>query len=236
MINGVIKTPESPESTGYSPTTISGIKAADPSAKVNLIQPPSANNTGAANVSYPIEVPPGRKGMQPNLAVQYNSDGGNGWLGQGWDLSVPSISVETRWGVPLYHPTIESETYNLQGAMLAGVDNGSTFVAHKGEEVSRQPEDIEERQFYKRIGGGFERIMRYGNSPDEYYWEVTDKSGTQYFYGGVGGLDVSAVLRDPVTGNIAKWCLVEVREPNGNFMRYKHETETNTLFDNALTA
>ena len=226
MINGVIKTPESPESTGYSPTTISGIKAADPSAKVNLIQPPSANGTGSANVSYPIEVPPGRKGMQPNLAIQYNSDGGNGWLGNGWDLSVPSISVETRWGVPLYDSQIETETYNLQGSMLVGENNGTTFVAHKGDEVSREAD----RQFYKRIGGGFERIIRKGNSPDDYYWVVTDKSGTQYSYGGTNGVDSNAVLRDPSTGDIAQWLLVEIRDTNGNFVSYKHEATSTTVY------
>ena len=28
--------------------------------------------------------------------------GGNGWLGVGWDLAVPAITIDTRWGVPRY--------------------------------------------------------------------------------------------------------------------------------------
>ena len=69
------------------------IKAADPTAKLNIITPPTANNRGSANLQYAFEMPPARNGMAPSLAIGYNSDGGNGWLGQGWDLSVPSITL-----------------------------------------------------------------------------------------------------------------------------------------------
>ncbi len=42
---------------------------------------------GAAAVSIPIEVAPGRHGMQPGLALAYSSRGGNGLAGMGWGLS-----------------------------------------------------------------------------------------------------------------------------------------------------
>src|SRR5262249_61731894 len=87
---------------GHPPPPISGMKAADPGAKINLIEAPQANSTGDANLSYPIEVPPGRNGLQPSLAVTYNSSHGNGWLGTGWGLDIPSIDIDTRWGVPRY--------------------------------------------------------------------------------------------------------------------------------------
>jgi hypothetical protein len=38
-----------------------------------LIAPPSASNQGDNRLSYPIEVPVGRQGIQPSLAVDYDS-------------------------------------------------------------------------------------------------------------------------------------------------------------------
>ena len=102
MINATLTVPDHPQAVNFNPTQIKDIKAADPGAEINLIEAPQANNTGDARLSYPLQLPPGRAGLQPQLAIQYNSSGGNGWLGLGWDLSMPSITIDTRWGVPRY--------------------------------------------------------------------------------------------------------------------------------------
>ncbi len=47
----------------------------------------SVNDSGAANYSMPISVPAGVAGMNPELAVTYNSQGGNGLMGVGFGLS-----------------------------------------------------------------------------------------------------------------------------------------------------
>ena len=56
--------------------------------------------------------------MQPNLSIQYNSSGGNSWMGLGWNISVPEISVDTRWGVPRYDSQNETESYLYAGEEL----------------------------------------------------------------------------------------------------------------------
>ncbi|HTH56188.1 MAG TPA: SpvB/TcaC N-terminal domain-containing protein [Cyclobacteriaceae bacterium] len=222
-INAIIKVPESPEVEAYNSTSMKGIKAANPTAAVNLINPPQANNSGSASLSYPINIPGGRNGVQPQLAVSYNSSGGNGWIGLGWNLTLPSVGIETRWGVPRYDATQETETYSMNGEML-------TPVAHRGTLVNRSTGD---KQFYPRIEGAFHKIIRHGNDPKSYWWEVTDKSGTRYFYGGSPEtqLDKTAVLRDDEAhdaGNIAHWSLTETRDLNGNFVKYHYAKVSNT--------
>ena len=55
---------------------------------------PSVDPTGAANFRIPLTVPPGRGGLQPELALLYHSRAGNGHLGVGWSLE--GLSAVTR--------------------------------------------------------------------------------------------------------------------------------------------
>jgi RHS repeat-associated protein len=212
MINGVIKVPESPQAEAYNSNTMKGIKAADPGEAVNRIAPPQANSMGNASLGYPIEIPAGRAGLQPQLAIGYNSGGGNGWLGMGWDISVPSITIDTRWGAPRFDTQNETETYSMSGAQLIP-------IAHRGDLVVR----TSEKQFYPRVEQSFDKIIRHGNSPQTYWWEVTDKQGTRYFYGGdpATGVDQQTILSD-ASGNIAHWALKKMLDLNGNFIHYQY--------------
>ena len=221
MINGVIQAPESPETEGFTPTMMNDIKIANPATGLNIISPPTANNRGSANLTFPIETPPARNGMAPNLAISYNSDVTDGLLGEGWDLNIPTISVDTRWGVPRYNNTKESETYLLNGAMLCASENGNLVLAHRTDF-----DRVSDRQFYTRIGGDFSRIIRKGNSPSNYTWEVTDKRGVKYTYGGDGAV-LKGLFTD-VNGNtkevIAEWKLSRIEETHGDYITLTYDT------------
>lgn len=53
----------------------------------------NVGNDGALNYSLPVRIPAGRLGLQPSLAISYNSGGGNGLLGVGWQLEgIPAIA------------------------------------------------------------------------------------------------------------------------------------------------
>jgi len=237
MINGVIKTPESPETQGFAPTMMNDIKAADPTSKIEMIAPPTANNSGSANLSYSLEMPPARNGMNPNLAIQYNSDGGSGWLGEGWDLNVPSITVDTRFGVPTYDPTRETETYSMGGEILArafvtgkgtndNIDEPMFFPDRGVVYLRNKPDKGGDRyQFYPRVEGNFSQIIRIGTNPFDYSWEVTDKNGTKYYYGGAG-----AELKDPITGNIAEWKLKAMVNIYGDSINYSYRTTIESVY------
>lgn len=200
------------------------LQVADPAAGINLVEAPEANNLGDANLSYPLEVPPGRLGIQPFLEATYSSSAGNGWLGVGWDLAVPAIAVDTRWGVPRYRASHETETYLLEGRQL-------TPLAHRGDPVPRSGGD---RVFHTRIEGAFDRIVRHGPGPEDCWWEITDTNGTVYSYGGrsvAGGFEAAAVLTDdPDTngGNVFIWALREIRDTHGNTVLFDYERARST--------
>lgn len=48
------------------------------------------STSGAAVVNYPIFVPPGTAGLEPDISINYNSQAGYGELGLGWHLSASS--------------------------------------------------------------------------------------------------------------------------------------------------
>ncbi|PZR25401.1 MAG: hypothetical protein DI535_18185 [Citrobacter freundii] len=214
MINAIIKVPESPQTQGYTPTSIKDIKAANPSQGITLIDPPAANNTGSASLGYALKLPGGRQDMQPSLAIRYNSEGGNSWLGKDWNLSVSSIGIDTRRGVPRYDADLETEAYTLNGEPLAPEIRYGSFLPRSAEKV-----------FHLRAEGSFNRIVRHGNHPSGYWWEVTEKDGTSHFYGGTPetGFDNSSVLKDDA-GNVANWALTMTRDLNDNFVRYSYIT------------
>ena len=229
FINAVLKTPEMPETQAYTPTTMNDIKVANPLATLNLMSPPSPNNNGTANLNYPLEIPAGRQGMNPNLALSYNSSGGNGWMGIGWDISIPAITIDTRWGVPQYRSDKESEIYMMNGEQLATKDPVTgkyNPLPHRAAWVARDMSGAV--RYYPRTEGAFQKIVRHGTSPQNYWWEVIDKTGMRYYYGkqlGTDSVDVTAVLRDE-NGNIAKWGLTEMRDRFDNFVYYRYEVSS----------
>ena len=48
--------------------------------------------SGTGNFTVPIQTPPGRHGIQPQLSLEYSTGHGNGPFGLGWALSVPGVT------------------------------------------------------------------------------------------------------------------------------------------------
>ncbi|HRZ32036.1 MAG TPA: SpvB/TcaC N-terminal domain-containing protein, partial [Flavobacterium sp.] len=238
-INGIIQVPETPETSAFIPTMMSDIKAANPTSGMTLISPPEASQKGSAGVSYPIKVPSGRGGMQPSLAIQYNSDGGNGLLGLGWDMSTSALSIDTRWGVPILSDTHETEIYTLNGEQLMypkikNVEQDSVdwmpnrhYDATNADDVYSTVERvrIDNAVFTMRRQGGFETLERFGTNPSDYYWKVTNTDGVVSWYGGKTGVEENYVLKN-AEGKVVHWSLYMVEDVHGNNMKYYYTKET----------
>jgi hypothetical protein len=95
--------------------------------------------SGGASYSYPIEVPAGRGGLAPQLALSYNSTGVDwpaspwdhdvqaSWVGYGWSLDVGSISRANVGGFVVNTQTCEQTgTPFSRGDVYSLVLNGSS--------------------------------------------------------------------------------------------------------------
>jgi RHS repeat-associated protein len=201
FINATLAMPDHPMAASFDPNTIKGMKQGDATAGVDLVDAPAPSATGVAHLTYPIELPPGRQGVQPVVQIAYNSEGANGWLGTGWDLVLPAITVDTRFGVPRYGSG--SELYLLDGTMLA---------------PAAAPPGRSGTFFQRRIEGAFELIERKGTGPTDFTWEVTDKRGTRYLYGETA----AARLASYRTGDVFRWHLERAIDAFGNEMRFRY--------------
>lgn len=157
--------------------------------------------TGRFNYRVPVEVPPGRQGSEPGIALQYNSAVGNGWCGVGWDLDMGYIQRETRYGVP-----VSSGQYaNTFVYSLAG-QSGRLALASDG---TYRPE----------INTAF---LKFSYSSG--YWVVTDKSGRQYTFGDTANSKI-------VNGSVGtfKWALSRIVDANGNKTTLTYQTADSSL-------
>ena len=205
-IAGVIQEPESPEGTAFAPTTISGIQAANPTQNIPMVSVPQINDRGDASLSFPLQLPPARQGMVPSLSVNYNSSSDEGDFGLGWSLSVPSIEVDTRWGVPTFDTTKETESYLFKGEELLMVKPDKTlYASHKDPLLNR----VSTAKFQKMQHDPSLEIARSG-SVAGYSWTIKDtKTGWTNYY------------------NIyskGKWYLSEVKDSFGNKIEYTYSS------------
>jgi RHS repeat-associated protein len=82
-------------------------------------------SSGELTYTIPVDVPRGRAGIQPSLALTYHSSGGNGFVGEGWSLS--GLSSITRCAKRRATEgvtegiTYDGDSYCLDGAKLRAV-------------------------------------------------------------------------------------------------------------------
>ena len=81
-----------PDDTDFPDATIVTpfVPDSDTGPSVGAVQGSGGVSGGQASYSIPIMVPPGRKGMQPSVSLNYSSLGGNGVAGVGWSLNAGS--------------------------------------------------------------------------------------------------------------------------------------------------
>jgi RHS repeat-associated protein len=152
-------------------------------------------NTGSAGYQVAIDVPPGVGGFVPDIALRYSSGAGNGELGIGWTLGMPSVERSTEHGLPRYD--------DRDVLVLRGMGGGS-------EELVK----LTDGSYRFRVEGAFVR----GRQRQDGSWEFRNRSGVRFRFGQAG-----AVLADGE--RVFAWYLTEQEDTFGNRIRFAYESD-----------
>ena len=163
--------------------------------------------TGAFTQRVSIVTPPGRNGIEPNLALEYSSQRTeDSIVGYGWSLSIPyierlnKIGSQDLYGAPVFSSTMDGEL--VQATSTTGMP------------------------YKARINTGSSLTYVY----DDNSWVVYDKKGTRYIFGASDyGRQYDAITASSSVKTY-KWMLEEVRDTNGNYISYTYSRNSNELY------
>jgi hypothetical protein len=183
--------------------------------------------TGTGSMSVPLATSPGRSGFGPQLSLSYDSGGGNGPFGFGWNLAMPSITRKTDKGLPKYQEAGESDVFLLSGAedlVSVLIQNATNqWVRDVGARTVNQTTYSIER-YRPRIEGLFARIERWTNQADhtDSFWRSISKDNITTWY----GKTAESRIADPDDGTrIFSWLICETYDDKGNVVVYGYKPE-----------
>lgn len=164
---------------------------------------------GGATYNIPIMVPDGINGLQPNLGIVYNSQGGNGLLGWSWSLT--GLSSITRTGQSMFFDDtitsvdFEHDRFVLDGQRLMLV-NEAPYGGNGAE--------------YKTEIDGMNKIVSYtcDTTQGPAMFKVWLANGNIAFYGSRYNSRIG--LKE--SNNVCFWLLDSIVDRNGNYMSYHY--------------
>lgn len=176
----------------------------------------TVTDDGLFAYSVPIEVPPGRQGMQPQLAIAYTSRPSESALGVGFSLSGLSAIArcertfaqdDERRGIEL----LPTDRFCLDGQRLVA-EVPASYGAHGSRYRPESDPTLQVRQTSTAEGGlegptGF--VLHLANGRTRHYGTSVD----------------SRVVVPNAAGDsvVETWLLTEDRDPSGNYVRYLYE-------------
>ena len=163
--------------------------------------------TGALTQRIALDVPPGRNGLQPDLALEYNSQATeDSVVGYGWRISIPYIQRLNKTG--------SQDLYNIP-----------TFTSSIDGELSTTSAST--TLYRARVDDGSYRSYNFSSNS----WAVYDKNGTRYLYGATGQAQQSATSS---TGLVYRWMLEEIRDTNNNYVKFVYTKDGNQIYPSQI--
>lgn len=218
---------KNPNAYDQSTSTLGNdIPAGWPNADANANLPVGAtagtlqvDKNGAATYSVPLWVTPGTAGMQPQLALNYSSQAGAGWLGFGWSLG--GVSAITRG------PQTLAVDNQIKGMNFSATDrfymDGQRLIYVAGTGSGYGTDGAEYRTEIDSVS----KIVSYGSAGSgPMYFKVWTKAGLIIEFGNAGnnsGASVEAQGRSEV----ANWAVSKISDTKGNYMTFEYYEDSN---------
>jgi RHS repeat-associated protein len=164
-----------------------------------------ASNYGLMTFSVPVSVPEGRDLLTPSVSFEYSSGAGNGIMGIGWNVPMPSIERTTHRGLPRY-------------------TTADRFAANGGDHLVFVGEAAGARTYRARYESGFVRYRWHSvGDGSGGYWTAENPDGTVDYFGAdsAGAVVANARVSGP-DGEVFRYHPVERVDPFGNKMRMSY--------------
>lgn len=187
----------------------------------NLSGSLDVSSSGAAIYSIPINCLPGINGMQPNISLVYNSQGGNGIAGMGWNLS--GLSMIARTGKNYYYDDEKSGIIWKNTSPL-------TLDGQRLLEVQRWTTDSVEYT----TESGLDKIIGYNiKSWGPLYFKVYLKNGNVLEYGNPSSIHSYYPMAIEINANVDTssrlenlgWMLTKITDSNNNFIEFIYTSD-----------
>jgi RHS repeat-associated protein len=183
------------DKSGVSPNSISLPKGPGSIEGLGESFQPSLN-TGTAKYGIGLKLPPGTAGHQPELKLTYDGGGGNGPLGYGWNLSLPSVQRRTDKGIPTYGASV-------------GFARTDILINDTKEELVPQSNGF----WFCKNESSFVRYRQVSN-----HWEGTLPDGTKLEFG------VTPSGRIEEGARTFCWLLERETDTRGNVIEYGYQS------------
>ena len=172
----------------------------------------TVNESGGALVSIPVDVPIGIGGIQPNLSLVYNSQGGYGIAGWGWNLSGLS-SISRVGGTPYYDRYISNITFDSSDNLML---DGQRLILMSGNNLQNGAHYHTEVETFSDVTF----------LSDESGFQIDTKDGSTIKY---GTSENTRLQSTSVNGGSASsksvlaWNISYIADRNGNYMTFLYD-------------
>ncbi len=172
----------------------------------------AVSSTGAATYLVPFVLPPGVKEVVPSLALSYNSQGGDGIAGWGWNLA--GLSTISRIGATLHHDGfIDPVDFDAHDRFAL---DGQRLILTEGTYGAAGSVYTTENYSNIKIISSKEETSGIGRAPKSFIVLYPDGSKAVY------GIDESS-------RNLLEWAISYWEDPQGNRIDYIYKKDVDGL-------